>query len=189
MRRSFALLTLAALLLFAAGPARSQTSAPPRKAKPKPSEESLLAWNSAARKLIEMAEEFPADKYDYKPTPEVRSFAQLLLHIAGVNYYFTNATLGREVEHAEDDPPREKYRTKKEIVEFLTKSFADGATAIKQKGERGMSQIVKHPYANRVTSLNSLCRDTVEHSGEHYGNLVVYYRVNGMVPPVSRPRR
>jgi hypothetical protein len=52
-----------------------------------------------------------------------------------------------------------------------------------------MAGAVKHPFGDRMGTLNSICRDIVEHSAEHYGNLVVYYRVNGMVPPASRPRK
>lgn len=188
MRRLALFLTMVALVVLAAGPARAQSSPQPRK--PKASEESLRAWNAMARKLIEMAEDFPADKYDYKATPEVRSFAALLLHIGGVNYFFANAAAGREVAKAEDDPPRENFKSKAEVVAYLTKSFADGAAAIQQKGDRGMSQAIPHPFNDkRQTSLNNFCREIVEHSGEHYGNLVVYYRLNGMVPPASRPRR
>ena len=192
MRRLLAILTLLALVPLVAGPMPAQ--APPAKAnakpvKPKPSQESLQAWNSIAKKVIEMAEDFPEDKYDYRPTPEVRSFAQIILHIGAVNYYFTNVAAGHEVGKAEDDPPRANFKTKKDIVAFVTKSFADGAAAIQQRGDHGMSQYVKHPFGNSQASLNSISRDVVEHSGEHYGNLVVYYRLNGLVPPASRPRR
>ena len=187
MRRPAIILTVLAVLLLAGDAAIAQMGKAP--SKPKVSDESLQAWNSMARKLIEMAEDFPEDKYNYKPTPEVRSVAQLMLHIGGVNYYFTNTAEGREVAPAEDDPPRERFKTKKEIVAYLTKSFADGAAAIKKRGERGMAGAVKHPFGERMGTLNSICRDIVEHSAEHYGNLVVYYRVNGMVPPASRPRK
>jgi len=188
MRRTSWQVVLIIFLILAASAAQAQTAKAPGK-KPKASEESLMAWNLMARKVVEMAEDFPEDKYDYKPTPEVRSFRQMLLHVAAVNYFFTNAAEGREVAPAEDDPAPEKYRTKADAVRFVTQSFADGAAAIQKKGPRGMGQYIKHPFANRQTSLNNLCRDIVEHSGEHYGNLVVYYRLNKMVPPASRPRK
>ena len=188
MRRFRTVFMLAVLFALAATAAHAQTGKAPAK-KPKPSEESLAAWNSMARKIVEMAEDFPEDKYDYKPTPEVRSFRQMLLHIAAVNYFFTNAAERREVAPAEDDPAPEKYRTKTDAVRFVTQSFADGAAAIERKGVRGMAQHVKHPFGNWQSSLNNVCRDMVEHSGEHYGNLVVYYRLNKMVPPASRPRK
>jgi len=55
-----------------------------------PSKVVLEAWNDVGRKLTAMAEDFPEDKYDFKPTPAQRSFAEQLLHAAGANYYFTN---------------------------------------------------------------------------------------------------
>ena len=73
MRRIFWQVVLVVFLILAATAAQAQTAKAPGK-KPKASEESLMAWNSMARKIVEMAEDFPEDKYDYKPTPEVRSF-------------------------------------------------------------------------------------------------------------------
>ena len=56
----------------------------------------LDSWNEIGRKLIAMAEDFPEDKYDFKPTPAQRSFAEQLLHAAGSNYYFTDTVMGRK---------------------------------------------------------------------------------------------
>ena len=61
-----------------------------------PSQAVLDSWNDIARKLIAMAEDFPEDKYDFKPTPAQRSFAEQLLHAAGANYFFTNLALGQK---------------------------------------------------------------------------------------------
>lgn len=68
-----------------------------------PSQAVLDSWNDIARKLIAMAEDFPEDKYDFKPTPAQRTFAEQLLHAAGANYFFTNLTLG-EKPPAEEGP-------------------------------------------------------------------------------------
>src|SRR5258706_8371677 len=57
---------------------------------PSPSQAVLETWNDVGRKLIAMAEDFPEDKYDFKPAPAQRSFAEQLLHMAGANYFFTN---------------------------------------------------------------------------------------------------
>ena len=64
----------------------------------------LDSWNEIGRKLTAMAEDFPEDKYDFKPTPAQRSFAEQLLHAAGSCYYFTNTVMGQK-------PPAEKIRT------------------------------------------------------------------------------
>src|SRR5437660_1988501 len=91
-----------------------------------PSEAVLETWNDIGRKLLAMAEDFPEDKYDFKPTPARRSFAEQLLHAAGANYYFTNPVMGQKPP-AGEYPKRDQYKSKAHIVAFVKKSFADGA--------------------------------------------------------------
>src|SRR5450432_1531774 len=102
-----------------------------------PSKVLLDTWNDVARKVIAMAEDFPEDKYDFKPTPAQRSFAEQLLHAAGANYYFTSPVMGQKPP-AGEDPKRDQYKTKADIVAFVKKSVADGAAAIQSKGEKGL---------------------------------------------------
>jgi uncharacterized damage-inducible protein DinB len=135
-----------------------------------------------------MAEDFPEDKYEFKPTPAQRSFAEQLLHASGVNYFFTNPVLGQKPP-AEEDPKRDQFKTKADVVAFVKKSFADGAAAIKAKGDKGMSDLVVDPYSQRQTRVSDMAYGFIEHSGEHYGQLAVYYRVAGLVPPESRPKK
>ncbi len=161
--------------------------APPKPAL-SPSQAVLDSWNDIGRKLIAMAEDFPEDKYEFKPTPAQRSFAEQLLHASGVNYFFTNPVLGQKPP-AEEDPKRDQFKTKAEVVAFVKKSFADGAAAIKTKGDKGMSDLVVDPYSQRQTRVSDMAYGFIEHSGEHYGQLVVYYRVAGLVPPESRPKK
>ena len=97
-----------------------------------------------------MAEDFPENKYDFKPTPAERSFAEQLLHVAGANYFFTNPVMGKEPP-AGEDPKRESYKTKADIVAFVKKSVADGAAAIQSKGEKGLNSTV--PYAHQETRV------------------------------------
>jgi uncharacterized damage-inducible protein DinB len=146
----------------------------------------LDSWNEIGHKLVAMAEDFPEDKYDFKPTPAQRSFAEQLLHVAGANYFFTNPTMGKEPPAAED-PKRENYKTKAEIVSFLKKSVADGAAAIQSKVEKGLNSTV--PYGHQEARILDIAYGLIEHSGEHYGQLVVYYRLSGLVPPESRPKK
>ncbi|HEY4902337.1 MAG TPA: DinB family protein [Candidatus Sulfotelmatobacter sp.] len=145
----------------------------------------LDSWNDVGRKLIAMAEDFPEDKYDFKPKPEQRSFAEQLLHAAGANYYFTN--LARGDKSKVDENP--KYKSKADVVTLVKKSFADGAAAIKAKGDKGMSEIVVSPFAPEQTTIEDFANGIIEHDGEHYGQLVVYYRLAGLVPPESRPKK
>ena len=153
-----------------------------------PSAYLLDSWNDIGRKLIAMAEDFPEDKYDFKTTPAQRSFAEQLLHAAGANYFFTTLALGQKPP-AEEDPKRDQYKTKADVVAFVKKSFADGAAAIKTKGDGGMSDLVVDPDSHQQVRVGDMAWGFIEHSGEHYGQLVVYYRVAGMVPPESRPKK
>ena len=153
-----------------------------------PSQAVLDSWNDVGRKLVAMAEDCPEDKYDFKPTPAERSFAEQLLHAAGANYFFTNIVLG-EKPPAEEDPNRDQFKTKADVVGYVKKSFSDGADALKKLGDTGMSKLVVDPYANQQVRVIDLAYGLIEHSGEHYGQLAVYYRVAGMVPPESRPKK
>jgi uncharacterized damage-inducible protein DinB len=153
-----------------------------------PSQAVLEAWNDVGRKLIAMAEDFPEDKLDFKPTPAQRSFAQQLLHAAGANYFFTNLVMGQKPP-AEEDPKRDQYKTKADIVAFVKKAFADGAAAIKAKGDKGMTDLLVDPDSHQQVRVYDLAYGFIEHCGEHYGQLVGYYRLAGLVPPESRPKK
>lgn len=190
MRKSPFLLSALLTLTFTI-PAISQDAAKKDTAiKPAdgPSKVVLDQWNDVGRKLIAMAEDFPEDKYDMKPTPAQRSFAEQLLHAAGANYFFTNLTLGQKPP-AEEDPKRDQYKSKADVVAFVKKSFADGAAAIQAKGDKGMSDLIADPFAHQQVRVGDMAYGFIEHSGEHYGQLVVYYRVAGLVPPESRPKK
>jgi hypothetical protein len=166
-------------------------SAPQPDATPKPADSPskvlLDSWNEIGRKLIAMAEDFPEDKYDFKPNPAQRSFAEQLLHAAGGNYYFLNPAKG--MKPPAGDPKRSDYATRAAVVDYVKKSFAEGAALIKSKGDGGMSDLYVDPFAHQQTRFSDGAWGIIEHSGEHYGQLVVYYRVAGMVPPESRPKK
>jgi uncharacterized damage-inducible protein DinB len=180
---------LALVLLAFAFPAHAQ-DAMKKDAADKPAEPQvkvvLDSWNEIGRKLTAMAEDFPEDKYDFKPTPAQRSFAEQLLHAAGSNYYFTDTVMGRKPPAG--DPKRDQYKTKADIVAFVKKSFADGAAAIQSQAEKGMTtEFVYFPH--QKARVLDIAYGIIEHSGEHYGQLVVYYRLAGLVPPESRPTK
>jgi len=164
------------------------------KSAPGPSDGLLKQWNNIGRKLIAMAEDFPSDKYDFKAAPTTRSFAERLIHAAAANYYFTNLAMGQKPP-GEEEPPRSQFKDKAALIAYVKKSFADGAVAIKAKGDRGLSDTVVDPFAEDIPEnagkeqirLVDLAYSLVEHSGECYGQLTVYYRSAGIVPPESRP--
>lgn len=189
--KSIPLLVIALLAAILAVPAVAQ-DAMKKDTAVKPADPELKvvvdSWNDVGRKLIAMAEDFPEDKYDFKPTPAQRSFAEQLLHAAGANYYFINPVRG-EKPPAEEDVKRDKYKTKADIVAFVKKSFADGAAAIQAKGEKGLSATIVDPFSHQQVRVLDFAYGFIEHCGEHYGQLVVYYRLAGLVPPESRPKK
>ncbi len=164
---------LAIVLLAFAFPAHAQDAmkkdAMKKDAAVKPADPELKvvldSWNEIGRKLTAMAEDFPEDKYDFKPTPAQRSFAEQLLHAAGSCYYFTNPVMGQKPPAAED-PKREQYKSKADIVAFVKKSFADGAAAIQSKGEKGMmTEVVysltrKRAFSTLHTALSNIAVNT-----------------------------
>jgi uncharacterized damage-inducible protein DinB len=155
---------------------------------PSPSQAVLAQWNEIGRKLVAMAEDLPENKYDYKPHPDSRTFVAQLLHVSASMYYFTDVAQGQKVRYG-DDPSRDQLKTKAQIVAFVKKSVEDGANLIKAKGDAGMAAVIRYPGTNEQQRLSEIAYSTIEHSGEHYGQLVVYYRINGMVPPESRPKK
>jgi uncharacterized damage-inducible protein DinB len=82
-----------------------------------------------------------------------------------------------------------RVNTSRRSLTYVKKSFADGAAVIKEKGDKGMTEMVVEAEGGRTVPIQDLAYGLIEHSGEHYGQLVVYYRVAGMVPPESRPQK
>jgi uncharacterized damage-inducible protein DinB len=174
------------LLAGVAGAQATSNNAAP---KPPDSASKVLldSWNDIGRKLVAMAEDMPEDKYDFKPNPAERGFAEQLLHASGANYYFINPVKGEKA--PQGDPKRADYKSKAQVVEFVKKSFADGAALIQSKGDSGLSDTFIDPFSKNQVRFSDYAWGFIEHSGEHYGQLVVYYRVAGLVPPESRPKK
>jgi hypothetical protein len=125
-------------------------------------------------KILAMAKDFPEDKYDFKLKPEMRTFGAVIVHIASGNVYA--AKVGRGEKANWDELDLSHYKTKAEIVALMEKSIADDTAVLKGLPDDSFAKTVE-PWA-----------EVTEHSAEHYGLLVAYYRANGMVPPDSRPQ-
>jgi hypothetical protein len=158
-------------------------------------EETLATWNDIGKKLVAMAQDFPEEKYDFKVEKDQRTFAQNILHVAGVDYVLMRTTsdssigpdLGKDMKDIED-PSRNVYKTKADVVNLIQRAVADGAKLIQRQGDAGLDKITKFPWGNKLVHNSYTWERAIEHSGEHFGQLVVYYRANNLVPPESRPR-
>jgi DinB superfamily len=127
------------------------------------------------KKILTMAKDFPEDKYGYRLKPEMRSFGEVIVHITSGIVYAAKAGRGENVKWDEIDP--KGYTTKASIVALLEKSIADAEATMKSLPDASFAKTVE-PWD-----------DVTEHSAEHYGLLVAYYRANGIVPPESRPKK
>lgn len=187
MRRSFLVLAAAALLFAAPGGQSQSQDQAPRPALSR-SEEMLDRWNGIGKKLIAMAQDFPEDKYDFKLQKDERTFALNLLHAAALDFVLirrvSGSNLGPDFGPG-DNPTRDQFKTKADVVKFVQEAVADGARVIQQQGDAGLDKTSKF-FGNRLAHNSSIWTFAIEHSGEHYGQLVVYYRANNLVPPDSR---
>ena len=171
---------------------QAQTPAPASGAVRTHAEETLEWWNHIGKRLIAMAEDFPEEKYDFKVQKDERTFAQNLLHVAAVDYDLISRVAGSKIgpDFGEDshNPSRDVYKTKADVVKLLRQAVADGANVIQQQGDAGLERSM--PFAwqtgKHVVHNSYIWLTAIEHSTEHFGQLVVYYRANNLVPPESR---
>ena len=134
-------------------------------------------WSGITGKLITMAEDFPESKYHFKPVDGVRTFADQLRHVAFWNLYVAKTMKEEPIDPAINELSKADYPTKASIVAILKSTAADAAAQMHQQGP------------TPSTKATRLFNTFTEHAGEHYGQLVVYYRLNGIVPPESRPKK
>jgi hypothetical protein len=180
----FLLLLVLGMSLCGLGEAQDQAPRPARSR----SEEMLDRWNDIGNKLIAMAQDFPEDKYDFKVQKDERTFAQNLLHAAALDFVLLRGVSGSNMGPdfgQGDNPSRDVFKTKADVVKFVQEAVADGARVIQQQGDAGLDKTSKF-FGNRLAHNSTIWTVAIEHSGEHYGQLVVYYRANNLVPPDSR---
>ncbi|MDH4130927.1 MAG: DinB family protein [Gemmatimonadota bacterium] len=142
---------------------------------------SRMLWEQLTGYITAAAEEMPESKYSYAPTKEVRSFGQLIGHVAGAQYLICAAAMG-EPAGAEDDI--EKSRTAKADLVTALKASTEYCARAYQQTDKAAQQTTKL-FGQQQTRLYALTLNAT-HNAEHYGNLVTYLRINGMVPPSSR---
>jgi uncharacterized damage-inducible protein DinB len=144
--------------------------------------------------IVSAADAMPADKYGFAPTDGefkgVRTFGQMVKHLSATNYILAAAALGEEPPaDAGDELGPETVRTKAEILNYLKGSFAylDRATeAIGQNRVPVKSSPISPLKSTEVTRM-ALVVESILHAFDHYGQMVEYLRMNGVVPPASRP--
>ena len=137
------------------------------------------AYQGVQRNLIDTAEQVPESVYAFRPTPEVRSLGELIGHVAGSQYMYCGAAKGEKNPAAESQ--FEKVTSKAALVKALKDSSAYCDTVYAELTDAGLGRMVT--MGTRQMPAIGLLVQNIAHDNEHYGNLVTYMRLKGIVPP------
>ena len=166
---------LCSLLVLVVTPAVAQT--PPSFLTP-----TRTTWESARNLVIGLAEAMPEDKYDFKPTPSVRSFREVIVHLVGENYLFFGRVAGENLGN-----PAQNLKSREDLLKALRESYAYGAKVFDGLTEEKALEMVEGRGGQKVQRWSAILL-AIQDNMNHYGNLVVYLRMNGLVPPRSATR-
>jgi uncharacterized damage-inducible protein DinB len=144
-------------------------------------------WEGAKGNIVASADQMPEADYSFRPVDSVRTFGAILSHIAGANYVFCAPALGEKAPYSEDHFEK-TAKSKTEIVKSLRDSVAYCDKAFKALTDKNAGEMVPAAFGSGQASRASILVGNIGHLQEHYGNLVTYFRVKGIVPPSSRPR-
>jgi len=204
MRQMRIFLPLTVLIFTVVAPAHSAKSAAAASAPPpQPSQQPSVPTIASAldreisgveKLIVDVAEAMPEDKYNFSPETlnipgadykGVRTFAVQVKHVAASNYFIWSPLTGDKLpEGLKDGNGPENLKTKTDIIKFLKDSFALGHKAAASLTTENMLQ---NPGNSKSTRLR-LATFGVAHAYDHYGQMVEYLRMNGIVPPASRAK-
>ena len=151
------------------------------------------------REFVGAAEAMPDDKFNFAPGTlningseykDVKTFAEEVRHVAATNFLLWDAVTGDKplIETKEDNGPPQ-LKTKAEIVKYLKDSFALGHKAAKSLTAESAVALVPSPFGQGQTTKLFCASFAVAHGFDHYGQMVEYLRMNGIIPPASRPQK
>src|SRR5438132_447316 len=141
-------------------------------------------WESTRALVLGLADIIPEDKYDFRPTPAVRTFREILIHLIGENYTFFSRVSG---DNLGSNARFDALRSRAEIMKALQESYDYGARVWEGLTEEKALEMVAGRGGQQVQRWAAIL-GVIHDNMNHYGNLVVYVRLNGMVPPRSAPR-
>lgn len=150
------------------------------------------AVTNVEKEFVPAADAMPEDKYEYAPTngefKGVRTFAQQVKHVAATNFEIgaTIMQVKPPVEIGDDEAGPASVKTKAQIMQFLKDSFAYLHKAATIINEQNQTESIKSPWGQNTVTRLGLMTLIVGHCFDHYGQMVVYLRHNGIVPPASR---
>ena len=167
---------------------------PQAKMEVKPTFASVLDHQLSAteKTVVPAAEAMPEDKYDFAPTQGefkgVRTFGAEVKHMAVANYAIGAGILGEkppvDLGGGPDGPPA--IKSKADILKFLNDSFVYAHKAVNSITEANILEPIKSPFGSSMTTRLALAMSLSGHPYDHYGQMVEYLRMNGIIPPASR---
>ena len=138
-------------------------------------------WESTRNLVIGIVEIMPEDKYDFKPTPEVRTFRDNVIHLVAENYVFFGLVAGENLGN-----PAQNLKSRDELIKALRESYDYGAKVWAGLTEAKALEMIE--VRDQKVQRWSAILNAIQDNMNHYGNLVVYVRLNGLVPPRSAGR-
>ena len=142
-------------------------------------------WKTIDRNMKESADLMEEANYSFKPVDSVRTFGAILAHVTGANYLYCAAVKGEKSPHGEQDFEK-SLTSKADIVKALNESLAYCDAAYTAATDASIGQMGNAPFGSGQASKASALIGNIGHLSEHYGNLVTYFRIKGIVPPSSR---
>jgi hypothetical protein len=181
-------------------PQPKQPTAAELSAKETPGSAMLRTFEFEEYQFRSAAEAMPADKYDYRPAQgdysgvfpgygpkELRTFAEQVKHVACANFGFSAEMDGKTPPPDCDKGGPSPAKSRDELIVYLRDSFKAMKKSLGAMTPKNMFDPIEGPYAGPETRLG-LASVSVWHVADHYGQLVLYMRLNGIVPPASRPK-
>ena len=142
-------------------------------------------WQGARQNITESADIMAEADYGFRPVDSVRTFGQILTHLAGANYVFCSAAKGEAPPHAEA-AFEETVTARDEIIKVLGESLAYCDAVYEGATDATLAETVAQPFGQGDGARAAVLVGNIGHLNEHYGNLVTYFRIKGIVPPSSR---
>ncbi len=182
------------VVVLCAGFALAQDKPKTEMPKEPPSVTTILDRNfsNLEREFVPAVEAMPADKFTFAPTngefKGVRTFRDQAMHVAATNYQVAAAILGEKppMEYGKGDNGPDNITSKADVVKFVKDSFAYSHKALQTVNERNLTGWIKNPFGEGQATRLSMAMVACWHSFDHYGQMVEYLRMNGIIPPASR---
>jgi uncharacterized damage-inducible protein DinB len=187
-------LILALGISLAAQAPAPKATAPAPAAEPTVGEAMDATFKFVSGQFIPAAEAMPEDKFEFAPTQGefkgVKTFAQQVKHIAAVNFFLGATLLGEKppVDVGNPEVGPDNLKSKAEIMKYLKDSFGYAHKAVRSITAQNGTKAMPFPFGEGTTTPIGIATLLAFHGMDHYGQMVEYLRMNGIVPPASRPK-